>query len=77
MKDHFKEIFWFIVGLCTFGAGLSIYAIYLDKTNIPIVLTFWLSTGVAAGIGYLVGNSAKQTSTTKVIDPLIKEDEKV
>lgn len=60
MKDNFQYIFWYVVGLTVFGAGLSVYSIVLDKSNIPNVLTFWLSMGVATGIGYLVGNSAEK-----------------
>lgn len=66
MKDEnqFQYIFWFIVGVVAFGAGLSVYAMYLDKTRIDIVLTFWLSTAVAGCIGYLIGSSAKPPKKT-------------
>lgn len=58
--DHFNKIFWFVVGICTFGAAISVYAIYRDASRIDMVLTFWLSTAVAGGIGYLIGSSANQ-----------------
>lgn len=65
--EHFEKIYWFVVGVCAFGAFLSIYAIHVDKANTPIVLTFWLSTGVASCIGYLVGSSI---SKAKGSDPV-------
>lgn len=64
MKDRFPYIFWFIVGLCVFGAGLTVFLIvYLppepSQRVADTALIFWLSTAVAGGIGYLIGNSAK------------------
>jgi len=62
---HFKMIFWFIVGLCTFGAGFSVFLIlYLPAPAAARVadttLIFWLSTAVSGGIGYLIGNSVQK-----------------
>jgi hypothetical protein len=59
-QDHFSKIFWFIVGLCLFGAAISSYAVYVDKSHIAMVLTFWLSTAVSGGIGYLIGSSMQK-----------------
>lgn len=64
-NNHFNHIFWFIVGLCTFGAGLTIFLIvYMPAEAAQRVadtaLIFWLSTAVSGGIGYLIGSSAKQ-----------------
>lgn len=70
MKDaHFDKIFWFIVGLCTYGASLTIFLIiYLPAEAAQRVadtaLIFWLSTAVSGGIGYLIGNSAKNVGKT-------------
>ena len=68
-KDHFhfKHIYWFIVGLCIFGALLTIFLIvYLPAQAAQRVadtaLIFWLSTAVSGGIGYLIGSSAKQVN---------------
>ncbi len=60
MKDfsnHFIYIFWFAVGLCLYAAGLSIYVIRLDPHQIPMVLTFWLTSAAGAAIGFLIGSS--------------------
>lgn len=82
-RDHFAMLFWFIVGLCVFGAAFNVFLIiYLPKeTSIKMAetgLMFWLSTAVSGGIGYLIGNSAKaqvagidgtisQTTETKIV----------
>lgn len=71
-KDHFEKVYWFIIGLCIFSAGLSIYVIHIDKTHIAMVLTFWLSTGASGGIGYLIGssiqNKKQSTPGTATVD---------
>lgn len=69
MKDRFPYIFWFIVGLCVFGMGLTVFLIiYLPLEDAKRIadtsLIFWLSTAVAGGIGYLIGNSAKNSGKT-------------
>ncbi len=61
VSDHFYYIYWFIVGICIFGAAISVYAVGIDSTRIDIVLTFWLSTAVSGGIGYLIGSSVKRS----------------
>lgn len=63
-EDRFKYVFWFVVGICSFGAGLTIFlVIYLpaeaSQRVADTALIFWLSTAVSGGIGYLIGNSAK------------------
>ncbi len=68
-KDHFDKIFWFIVGLCVFGAALTIFLIiYLPTEDARRVadtsLIFWLSTAVAGGIGWLIGSSASKSKAT-------------
>jgi len=66
-KDtHFDKIFWFICGLCGFGAILTIFLIIYLPAQIAeriadTALIFWLSTAVSGGIGYLLGSSAPQT----------------
>lgn len=65
-NNHFDKIFWFIVGLCSFGAALTVFlVVYLPIKSAERVadtaLIFWLSTAVAGGIGYLIGNSALQS----------------
>ncbi len=67
---HFKMIFWFIVGICTFGASLTIFLIVWlppkDAVRIAdTALIFWLSTAVAGGIGYLIGSSAQKAIQAK------------
>lgn len=62
---HFYHIFWFIVGLCGFGAFLTIFLIvWLPVKTAERVadtaLIFWLSTAVGGGIGYLIGSSMSQ-----------------
>ena len=64
-KDHFYHVFWFIVGLCAYGMGLTIFLIVFmpEKTAERIAdtaLIFWLSTAVSGGIGYLLGSNATQ-----------------
>lgn len=64
-RDHFYHIFWFIVGLCSFGAFLTIFLImYLPieeaKRVADTALIFWLSTAVSGGIGYLIGNAVSK-----------------
>ena len=65
-KDHFEKIYWFIVGLCLFGAALTIYLIQWLPKEAAIriadtALIFWLSTAVSGGIGYLIGSSANKS----------------
>lgn len=65
-RDHFEKIFWFIVGLCLFGAFLTIYLINKlpaeDAVRVADTsLIFWLSTAVSGGIGYLIGSSANKS----------------
>lgn len=67
-KDHFEKIYWFIVGLCGFGAFLTIYLINTlpNKDAVRVAdtaLIFWLSTAVSGGIGYLIGSSANRSKT--------------
>jgi hypothetical protein len=64
-QSHFVYLFWFIVGLCVFGAVLTIFLIL--KMPLPVAeriadtaMIFWLSTAVSGGIGYLIGNSASK-----------------
>lgn len=62
MDNHFSKIFWFIVMLTIFGAGLSILCIVYPVSSknerfADTALIFWLSTAVSGGIGYLIGSS--------------------
>ena len=66
---NFDKLFWFIVGLCIFGAILTIFLIiYLPGTEsvriADTALIFWLSTAVAGGIGYLLGGTAMKPKNT-------------
>lgn len=63
-KEYFPHVFWYIVFVTAFGMGISIYSLIIDPTRIDIVLTFWLSTGVAMCMGYLVGKSSKENEKT-------------
>ena len=73
---NFDKLFWFIVGLCIFGAILTIFLIvYLPNAEsvriADTALIFWLSTAVAGGIGYLLGGTASKAknpneSVTKI-----------
>lgn len=75
MKDgHFDKIFWFIVGICAYGALLTIFLIvYLpEKVSERIAdtaLIFWLSTAVSGGIGYLLGSNATQNKKNAPAEP--------
>lgn len=67
--DHFKMIFWFIVGLTAFGMFLSIFLIMVFPSETAArfgdtALIFWLSTAVSGGIGYLIGSSVQKTGQT-------------
>lgn len=70
MNDkHFNKIFWFIVGLATFGAAFTIYLLVRFKGEVAErfgdqMMIFWLSTAVNGGIGYLLGSSASTNKTT-------------
>lgn len=72
LNTHFDKIFWFIVGLCSFGALLTVFLIIIMPQPVAeriadTALIFWLSTAVSGGIGYLLGSSApknKQTAPT-------------
>lgn len=62
---HFYYIFWFIVGLCVFGAAFTIFLVLYLPVKVAeriadTALIFWLSTAVSGGIGYLIGSSAQQ-----------------
>ncbi len=64
---HFTKIFWFVAGICFFGAILSFCLIFIPvpKSNerfADTALIFWLSTAVSGGIGYLLGSSASNKS---------------
>lgn len=61
-ENHFKFIFWYIVGL-TFLVFLYTFLItflHIPKENIRFADTaegFLLGTGLGSGIGYLIGGS--------------------
>lgn len=66
MTEHFSKIFWFIVGLTTFGAFFSVYVLIRFKGDAAErfadqLLIFWLTTAVGGGIGYLIGSSASKS----------------
>ena len=74
---NFDKLFWFIVGLCIFGAILTIFLIvYLPNAEsvriADTALIFWLSTAVAGGIGYLLGGTASKAKNSN--DVKIKSD---
>jgi len=70
-NQHFDKIYWFIVGICIFGAFLTVFLIIkmppvVAERIADTALMFWLSTAVAGGIGYLIGsslNKSKQAAT--------------
>ena len=69
-NTHFNKIFWFIVGICTFSAVLTIFLIiYLPEKAAERIadssIMFWLSTGASGGIGYLIGASFQKPNTAK------------
>lgn len=72
MKDnYFKMIFWFIVGLTTFGAFFTVYLLVRFKGETAErfadqMIMFWLSTAVSGGIGYLIGNSVNKSSGSPI-----------
>ncbi len=73
-NDHFKLIFWFIVGLTLFGAFLTVYIITIYPKELSsrfadTGLIFWLSTAVSGGIGYLIGSSAQQRGKEQAQTP--------
>lgn len=64
-SNHFNHVFWFIVGICAFGGGLTVFLIIWlpEKSSERVAdtaLIFWLSTAVSGGIGYLLGSNAQQ-----------------
>lgn len=76
-NNHFFHIFWFIVGLVTFGAGFTIFLVmYLppqvSERVADTALIFWLSTAVSGGIGYLLGSSVTQKKQDLVPDKITK-----
>lgn len=78
MKDnHFYHVFWFIVGLVSFGAGFTIFLVmYLppqvSERVADTALIFWLSTAVSGGIGYLLGSNATQKKQELLPDKISK-----
>lgn len=86
-NSHFDKIFYFIVGLCSFGAFLTIFLILqmpqaVAERIADTALIFWLSTAVSGGIGYLLGSSAPKTkqagqtgTTTAEISATIVQEE--
>jgi len=82
--NHFKYIFWFIVGVTAFGMFISIFVIIMFPKDMAgrfadVALIFWLSTAVSGGIGYLIGSSAQKnpgnaTTTTAEVSATIKSD---
>lgn len=62
-QEHvrFKHLFWFAVFVVSFCMAFSIYIVVIDKTQIASLTTFWLSTGAAGCIGFIVGSSVSKT----------------
>lgn len=61
--DRFKYVFSFAVGVVSFSALLSLWVVFLDKSQISMVLTFWLSSGASSCLGFLVGSSIQKGKT--------------
>lgn len=62
MDDHFKAIFWYIVGTTFFAFAYITVITFMPipKENVRFADTiqgFLLGTVVAGGIGYLIGGS--------------------
>ena len=75
---NFDKIFWFIVGLTSFGAFFSLFlVIYLPEEDSKRIadsaMIFWLSTAVGGGIGYLLGSSASTRNLRKPDIPVDQE----
>jgi hypothetical protein len=73
-NNHFKFIYWFIVGITTFGAFLSVFTIFMFPKDMAgrfadVALIFWLSTAVSGGIGYLIGSSFQKTKEAPPVTP--------
>lgn len=80
---HDRRVFWFIVGITTFGLGYiaAITYIPIPKENIRFAdtcLGFLLGTALTAGISYLlVGTPDRKkdpSSPPLVVDPDKKDD---
>jgi hypothetical protein len=79
---NFNKLFWFIVGLCIFGAILTIFLIaYLPSAEsvriADTALIFWLSTAVAGGIGYLLGGTATKVKNSNDVETKIDTTETI
>lgn len=64
LESHFSKIYYFIIGLTSFGALLTLLLTFVEipkaqERFADTGLIFWLSTAVSSGIGYLIGSSAK------------------
>lgn len=67
-ENHFKYIFWYIVGLTGFGFYLTIYLMIRFKGETAErfadqAMIFWLTSAVGGGIGYLIGSSMNRSPT--------------
>ena len=73
-ENNFIYIFWFIVGLTTYGASFTIYLLVRFKGDVAErfagqAMIFWLSTAVGGGIGYLIGSSMNKTANVQPQEP--------
>ncbi len=72
-NPHFKELFWFCVGIVAIGFGYIFYvtiALIPDKNQrtVDTVVGFALGSMVMSAVGYLLGGnpSASKKTDTKV-----------
>lgn len=72
--SRFKHLFWFSVGVVMFCMGFSVYIIHKDKTQIAAVQTFWLSTGAAGCIGFIVGSSVSKSKLPETKEPPVNPE---
>jgi hypothetical protein len=79
-NKNFDKIFWFVIGLVSFAAMLTLLCIFLPITKgnerfADQSLVFWLTTGAGGGIGYLIGSSVSKTKPeTKQIEEVKKDN---
>jgi hypothetical protein len=85
MMEQFSKIYWFIVGITSFGAFFSVYVLIRFKGEVAErfadqLLIFWLTTAVGGGIGYLIGSSMGKANVKappgSTVDTVVETTEK-
>lgn len=58
MQDHFKHIYVFAIMLVAAAFAISMFVlIHFGERYVEQILTFWLLTGAASGVGAITGIS--------------------